>query len=100
MVGHSSNGHSRVVRDFNYQPSFEMSVQSIGLDMWAIDDLLEDLKNSIARIPEFFPTVGKDPARGEMCTARYLGEPPLIVWFSYDAEHIYMWLVTKPDSDE
>ena len=100
MVGRSNNGHSRVIRSLVYQASFEPSVVSIGLDLQTIDELLEGLTFTIARIPEFYPIVGEDPERWTLSTARYIGNPPLIVWFSYDADHVDLWFVTKAESDE
>lgn len=97
MVGPSSNGHSRVIRSIFYQPGFELSAESIGLDIQTLDDKLDGLTFAIARIPEFFPPAGQDPNRGTLYTARYLGDPPLIIWFSYDADRVDMWFVTKAD---
>ena len=95
MAGPSGNGHRRPFRALRHQPSFELSAGAIGLDVAHLDDLLRGVTFTIARIPEIFPVAATDVHGRELCTARYTGDPPLIVWFTYDEETVDLWFVTR-----
>ena len=100
MAGHSGNGHKLgVPRDLRHQPTFELSAQAIGLDVATLDAKLEGVTFAIARIPELFPVLAHNNQGQELCAARYTGEPPLIVWFTYDDTVVQLWFVTKAESD-
>ena len=95
MAGSSGNGHRRAFRVLRRQPSFELSAQAIGLDVAHLDDILSGVTFTIARIPKIFPVAATDVHGRELCTARYTGQPPLIVWFTYDDETVDLWFVTR-----
>ena len=95
MAGPSGNGHRRPFRSLRHQPSFELSAQAIGLDVSDLDNILQGVTFTIARIPEIFPVAATDTHGRELCTARYTGKPPLIVWFTYDDETVDLWFVTR-----
>lgn len=102
MVGRSSNGHSAVVREIVHLRSFEFSVQRLGFDTQTLDEKLEGLLFVIARLPEAFPAVAENDEGELLYAARYRGAPPLLVWFTFDANEIRLWFLTAatPEYDE
>ena len=99
MAGLSSNGNTLGIRDLHHQPTFELSAQAIGLDVETLDDRLWGVTFTIARIPELFPVMASNVMGEELCAARYTGNPPLIVWFTYDETTVQLWFVTRADTD-
>lgn len=99
MVGHSSNGHTAGYRDLRHQPTFELSAQALGLDIGSLDDKIQGVTFTIARIPEIFPVLAQNPEGMELCAARYTGDPPLIIWFTYDDTTVQLWFVTRGEAD-
>lgn len=99
MVGHSSNGHSIRIRDLRHQATFELSAQAIGLDVASLDERLRGVMFSIARIPEMFPVMAHNSDGQELCAARYTGEMPLIVWFTYDDMVVQLCFVTRAETN-
>ena len=99
MVGHSSNGHTAGFRDLRHQPTFELSAQALGLDVPSLDAKLEGVTFTIARIPEIFPVLAHNAEGEELCAARYTGDPPLIVWFTYDDTVVQLWFVTRAEAN-
>ena len=95
MAGLLSNGHARGFRDLRHQPSYEFSALLIEPDIESLDDLLLGVTFAIARIPEEFPVVSRDFQGQELRAARYTGNPPLIVWFTYDDEVADLWFLTR-----
>lgn len=99
MVGHSSNGHSVGYRDLRHQPTFELSAQAIGLDVTTLDAKLLGVTFDIVRIPELFPVLAHNSEGQQLCAARYTGQPPLMVWFTYDDTVVQLWFVTRAESE-
>ena len=99
MVGHSGNGHTVSVRDLHHQPTFELSAQALGLDVVSLDAKLEGVTFTIARIPEMFPVLARNSDGEELCAARYTGDPPLIIWFTYDETVVQLWFVPRAETD-
>ena len=102
MVGPSSNGHSRRVRDILYERTFEYTAGLLHLDTQTLDEKLMGLVFDIARIPELFPAVFTNN-RGELLHAAvYEGEPPMVVWFTFDANSVRLLFITggQPHTDE
>ena len=97
MVGRSSNGHSGVVRDVVYLRSFEFSAQRLGFDTRTLDVILEGLLFVIARLPEIFPARAENDEGQFLHAARYTGTPPLLVWYTFDAEAVQLWFLTAAD---
>ena len=95
MVGRSSNGHSRRVRDVIAERTFEFTSGLLDLDTQTLDERLEGLIFDIARIPELFPAMFTNN-RGELLHAAvYAGQPPLVVWFLFDANSVRLLFVTR-----
>ena len=99
MVGHSDNGHTTGIRDLRHQPTFELSAHVLGLDVPTLDTKLQGVTYTIARIPELFPVMAHNPNGEELCAARYTGDPPLIIWFTYDDMVVQLWYVTRGETD-
>lgn len=102
MVGRSSNGHSRVVRDVVYLRTFEFMVQQHGFDTRTIDEKLEGLLFIIARLPELFPAMARNDEGQILHAARYRGNPAMLVWFTFDSNTVHLWFLTAatPEYDE
>ena len=100
MVGRSSNGHSRVVREIVHLRSFEFTAQRLGFATRTVDELLEGLLFVIARLPEIFPPRAENDEGQFLHAARYTGTPPLLVWFTFDAEAVQLWFLTAADPDD
>ena len=98
MVGHSDNGHRTGIRDLRHQPTFELSAQVLGLDVPTLDTKLQGVTYAIARIPELFQVMAYNSIGEELCVAHYTGDPPLIIWFTYDDMVVQLWYVTKAES--
>ena len=94
MVGRSSNGHSTVVREVIHQRSFEFTAQRLGFDTRALDEKLEGLIFVVARLPELFPAVAENNDGEFLYAARYRGNPPLLVWFTFDPNTVSLWFLT------
>lgn len=99
MVGRSDSGHSGGIRDLRHQPTFELSAQAIGISVAELDDMLLGVTFTIARIPDVFPVVAQDSNGNELFVARYTGNPPLLVWFSYSDTTVDLWFVTRAQPD-
>ena len=98
MVGPSSNGHSRRVRDVFAERTFEFTAGLLDLDTQTLDEKLEGLVFDIARIAELFPEMFTNN-RGELLHAAvYAGEPSLIVWFTFDANLVRLLFITRRQS--
>ena len=102
MVGPSSNGHSSRVRDVFYERTFEFMAQLLRFDTQTLDEKLEGLIFDIARIPELFPAMFTNDQGELLHAAVYDGEPPLVVWFTFDANSVHLRFITRglPEVDE
>ena len=100
MVGRSSNGHSTVVREIVHLGSFEFTAQRLGFETRTLDELLEGLLFVIARLPELFPPMAENDEGQFLHAARYTGTPPLLVWFTFDAEAVQLWFLTAADPND
>jgi len=100
MAGHLSNDQPSGMRNLRHQPTYELSALAIGLTVAELDDLLLGVTFTIARIPDIFPVVAQDAMGNELFVARYTGNPPLLVWFSYNDVVVDLWFVTlaQPES--
>ena len=99
MVGRSSNGHSTVVREIVHLRSFEFTAQRLGFDTQTLDEKLEGLLFVLARLPEVFPAVAENDEGELLYAARYRGTPPLLVWFTFDADAVRLWFLTVATSE-
>ena len=75
--------------------------QLLRLDTQTLDEKLEGLIFNVARIPELFPAVYTNDEGDLLHAAVYEGQPPLVVWFTFDANTVRFRFLTRalPEED-
>ncbi len=75
--------------------------QLLHIDTETLDEKLEGLIFNIARIPELFPAMFRNDAGELLHAAVYGGQPPLVVWFTFDANAVHLRFITRalPEDD-
>ena len=76
-------------------------VQLLRIDSETLDEKLEGLIFNIARIPELFPAMFRNDEGELLHAAVYGGQPPLVVWFTFDANAVHLRFITRalPEDD-
>lgn len=70
-------------------------MQSLRIDTATLDERLEGLIFNIARIPELYPALYTNDEGEFLHAAVYAGEPPLVVWFTFDANTVRLRFLTR-----
>ena len=75
--------------------------QLLRIDTETLDEKLEGLIFNIARIPELFPAMFRNDEGELLHAAVYGGQPPLVVWFTFDANAVHLRFITRalPEDD-